>query len=105
MITLLLAAAAAVSTPAAAPVLAVDAAPAAATLAAAKFSSSATSIGDLLDNPLTKAVLVKHAALLVSNPQIDMARSMTLKQVQGFAGDALTDDLLAKIDADLAIIK
>jgi hypothetical protein len=39
-----------------------------------------------------------------SNPQIDMARSMTLKQVQGFAPDQFTDETLAKIDADLAKI-
>jgi hypothetical protein len=36
------------------------------------------------------------------NPQIEMARSMTLKQIQGFAGDAITDEVLAKVDADLA---
>ena len=34
-----------------------------------------------------------------------MARAMTLKQIQGFASDMLTDDALAKIDADLARIK
>jgi para-nitrobenzyl esterase len=38
------------------------------------------------------------------NPQIDMARSMTLKQIQQFAGDQITDDVLAKVDADLAKI-
>jgi hypothetical protein len=33
-----------------------------------------------------------------------MARGMTLKQIQQFAGDAVTDEALAKIDADLAKI-
>ncbi len=55
-----------------------------------------------LITPAAKAVLEKHIPALVSNPQIEMARSMTLKQIQGFAGDALTDAKLADIDADLA---
>ena len=88
---------------AAAPALAIEAAPAAAP-APAKFSTATTTIGELLDNPATKAVLEKYAAAMVGNPQIDMARAMTLKQIQGFAGDALTDEVLAKIDADLAAI-
>lgn len=78
-------------------------APAAATAAPA-YSTSETSIGDLLDNPATKAVLDKHMPGFAGNPQIDMARGMTLKQIQQFAGDAVTDDALAKIDADLAKI-
>ncbi len=88
----------------AAPVFAADPAPAAAP-AAAVLSTSATSIGDLLDNAAAKAVLMKHIPALVSNDQIDMARSMTLKDIQAFAGDTLTDEALAKIDADLAAIK
>jgi len=76
----------------------------AAAAAAAKFSTADSSIGTLLDNPETKAVLEKHIPQFVSNPQIEMAKAMTLKQIQGYAGDALSDDTLAKIDADLAKI-
>lgn len=100
---LAVAAAAAPLVLAAAPALAIEAAPAAAP-APAKFSTATTTIGELLDNPVTRAVLEKHAAAMVGNPQIDMARAMTLKQIQGFAGDALTDEVLARIDADLAAI-
>ncbi len=81
----------------------VQAADTAATVAAAPaYSSTATDIGTLLDNPTTKAVLVKYVPELVNNPQIGMARGMTLKQVQSYAGDTLTDEMLAKIDTDLA---
>lgn len=73
--------------------------------AAAKFNSADSSIGTLLDNPQAKAVLEKHIPEFISNPQIEMARAMTLKQIQGFAGDALSDEVLAKVDADLAKIK
>jgi hypothetical protein len=97
----------------AAPALAADApAPATATppapaaaAGAVKYTSADTPIGTLLDDPAAKAVLVKHMAPFVANPQIEMARSLTLKQIQGYAGDAITDDTLAKIDADLAKIK
>ncbi|MDE2410153.1 MAG: hypothetical protein KGM18_00095 [Sphingomonadales bacterium] len=79
--------------------LAADA-PAAAAKAA--YSTADTDLGTLLDNPATKAVLSKYIADMISNPQIDMARSMTLRQLQSYAGDKLTDDTLAKIDAELA---
>lgn len=74
----------------------------AATPAASAYSTGATDIGTLLDNPDTKAVLQKHLPGFADNPQIEMARSMTLKQIQGFAGDAITDEALARVDADLA---
>jgi para-nitrobenzyl esterase len=96
----LAAAAAAVS---AAPAFAADPAPVAAP--AAKLSTADTTIGDLLDNPAAKAVLAKHIPALIGNAQIDMARSMTLRQIQPMAGDTLSDELLAKIDLELAAIK
>jgi hypothetical protein len=68
----------------------------------AKLSTADTDLGTLLDNPGAKAVLQKYIPQMISSPQIDMARSMTLKQLQGYAGDMLTDDTLTKIDAELA---
>ena len=100
---LLLAVAAAAATISAAPAFAID--PPAPAAAAVKLTTADTSIGDLLDNPTTKAVLMKHVPTLAGNAQIEMARSMTLKQIQSYAGDALSDEVLAKIDVDLAAIK
>ena len=37
-----------------------------------------------------------------TNPQIDMARGMTFKQIQSFAPDMIKDEMLAKLDADLS---
>ena len=68
----------------------------------AKYSSNDTDLGTLLDNPGTKAVLMKYIPTMIANPQIDMARSMTLKQLQSYAADQLPDATLAKIDVDLA---
>ncbi len=87
----------------AAPLSVVSAGTAAAATAPA-FSTSDSSIGTLLDNPATKAILQKYLPDLVSNPQIEMARGMTLKQIQSYSADTVTDDVLAKIDADLAKI-
>lgn len=69
---------------------------------AAAFSTAATDIGTLIDNPATKAVLDKHMPGFADNPQIAMARAMTLKQIQSFAADQITDAKLTAIDADLA---
>ncbi len=68
------------------------------------FSTAGTDIGTLLDNPQTRAVLDKHMPSFAANPQIEMARAMTLRQIQSFAADMLTDEVLAKVDADLAKI-
>jgi hypothetical protein len=74
----------------------------AAPAAAARYSTADTELGTLMDNPQTKAVLDKYIAPMMNNPQIAQARGMTLKALQTYAGPMLTDDVLAKIDADLA---
>ena len=92
------------------PALAADApaaaasAPAAADAPKVAFSVADTDVGTLLDNPATKAVLDKLLPGLSTNPQIDMARAMTLKQVQGYAPDKIKDEDLVKVDAELAKI-
>ncbi|HEX7873290.1 MAG TPA: hypothetical protein VF475_10295 [Sphingobium sp.] len=77
-------------------------APAAPAAAASAYSVESTDIGTLLDNPATKAVLDKYLPGFSSNPQIDMARSMTLKTVQQYSPDTMTDATLEKVQADLA---
>lgn len=70
--------------------------------AAAKYTTAATPLGTLMDDPAAKAVLEAHVPQLVANEQIQMARQITLKDIQGFAPNVLSDELLAAIDADLA---
>jgi hypothetical protein len=78
------------------------AAPAAPAASAAAYSTATTELGTLLDDPAAKAIIDKHIPELSSNPQIEMARSMTLKTIQAYAADQITDEKLALIDADLA---
>jgi hypothetical protein len=68
------------------------------------YSTTTTDIGTLMDNPETKAVLEKIIPEVIANPQFEMARPMTLKAVQIYAAEALTDEKLAAIDAELAKI-
>ena len=69
--------------------------------AGAPYTTADTTIGSLLDDPAAKAILDKHMPGFSGNPQVEMARSMTLKQIQGFAPDQISDEVLAKVDADL----
>ena len=83
-----------------APAMAFAQDPAATTQAA--YSTSETEIGTLLDDPAAKAVLVKIVPEMATNDQIEMARAMTLKDIQQYAPDEVTDQVLAAIDEDLA---
>ncbi len=76
-------------------------APAAST-ASGKYSVDETTLGTLLDDPAAKAVLIKHVPAIVSNDQVEMARGFTLKSLQNYAADQLTDAKLTAINADLA---
>jgi len=66
------------------------------------LTTADTPIGDLLDNPQAKAVLTKYLPEVVNSDQIDMARGMSLKAIQSYASDQITDAKLAQIDAELA---
>lgn len=66
------------------------------------YSTENSSIGELIENPETKAIFDKYLPGVSSNEQFEMAKAMTLRQVQSYAPDQFTDEALAKIDADLA---
>jgi para-nitrobenzyl esterase len=80
------------------------AAPAPAATKAAHYSTATTEIGTLLDDPAAKALLDKHIPGMSSNEQVDMARGMTLKDIQQYSPDQITDKVLADLDADFAKI-
>jgi para-nitrobenzyl esterase len=70
--------------------------------AARSYSTAETDIGTILDDPAAKAVVGKYLLATIANPQIEMARSLTLKALQQYSPDTITDEVLAKIDADFA---
>lgn len=67
------------------------------------YATKLTPLGDMMDDPAAKAVLNKYIPDVVGNPQIGMARGMTLLALRQYV-PTLTDDLLAKIDGDLAAL-
>ncbi|MPS68057.1 MAG: hypothetical protein E2586_06150 [Novosphingobium sp.] len=82
-------------------------APAAATIATAKaatprYTAQDTDIGTLLDDPEARTVLEKYLPEIVKSDQIAMARGMTLRAIQQYSADQITDAKLAAIDAELA---
>ncbi len=68
------------------------------------YTTEDSTIGDLLDNPATKAVLAKHLPEVVNGEGINQARGMTLPAIQQFSQGKITDEALAAIDKDLAAI-
>ncbi|MET0307569.1 MAG: hypothetical protein ABW023_02580 [Sphingomonas sp.] len=85
-----------------APAPATPAAPAA---AVAKFNLD-TPIEALVADEKAKAVLAADLQTdVTANPSYDQFKAMSLRQVQPFAPDKLTDELLKKVEADLAAIK
>lgn len=69
---------------------------------APKYTTTDTDIGTLLDNPETKAIIEKNIPGMTTNPQIDMARGMTLRGIQAYAADQVTDARLAAIDTEFS---
>jgi hypothetical protein len=79
-----------------------SAALATATAAARPYTSSETPIGVLLDDPTARAVLVKHLPGVSTDSRIGGARGMTLRAIQSYAPQAITNEILVAIDADFA---
>lgn len=76
---------------------------------AAKYSSSTTALGVLIADPAAKAVLAKHIPQLLEKSDIaERATGMTLKEMQdalrAYSPDLLSDEVLARIDQDLAAL-
>ena len=93
------------NTPAPAPAPTAAPAPAATPASTAKFNLD-TPIEALVADEKAKAVLATDlGADVTANPSYESFKAMSLRAVQPFAPDKLTDALLAKIETDLAAIK
>jgi hypothetical protein len=68
----------------------------------AAYSVSSTQIGTLLDDPAAAAVLKRMIPTVYANEMFQQnGRPLTLKDVQQYEPDALSDANLAKIQAEL----
>ena len=78
--------------------------PAGAVASTAKFNLE-TPIEALIADAKAKAVLDADIPGLTSHPALDQFKAMSLHAVQPFSNGALTDDMLKKVETDLAAIK
>ncbi|WP_223508367.1 MULTISPECIES: hypothetical protein [unclassified Pseudomonas] len=60
-----------------------------------------STLGELLDNAETKAILEKRLPGISSHPQIMMGRGFALKAVAPFSGGLINETVLGEVDADL----
>jgi hypothetical protein len=64
-----------------------------------------TPIEALMADERAKAVVVKHLAGIDQHPAYDQFKALSLKSLAPFSQGLITDEVLAKIAADLAAIK
>lgn len=70
-----------------------------------KYSLAKNTIGELVKNEQTKAVLNKFIPDLVANPQLEQGYEMHFADVVQYVPDQLTPEKLKAIDAELAKLK
>jgi hypothetical protein len=97
--------AAAQTAPAPAPAPVAAPAPAATPAASAAKFNLDTPLQEILANEAAKAVLDKDLPGLTGLPQLEMIKGLSLRQLQPYSDGKLTDEVLAKTEADLAAIK
>lgn len=66
------------------------------------YSTATTTIGELLGDPKTRAVIDRHFPSLADHPQAGMMRGMTLQDIQPFSDGGIQDEQLEAVDQDLA---
>ena len=63
-----------------------------------------TNLGELLDNPQSRAVLDEHVPSLATHPQIAFARGMTLRAVIPFSNGAVDEEKVLAVQAAFAAL-
>ena len=67
----------------------------------AKYSTTKQTIGELVKNEKTKAVMTKHLPDLVANPQLEQGYEMKFPDIVQYVPE-LTPEKLKAVDEDLA---
>ena len=66
-----------------------------------KYSIQTSTLGQLLDNPATKAIFEKDFPEVAHHPQISEGLGLTLPEVVQYLPDVVTPEKLAAMDAEL----
>ena len=89
---------------AATPAMAQAPAEPAATTPAHKYSIQTSTLGELADNPQTKAIFEKYFPEVLHHPQFNEGLGLTLPDVVQYLPDVVTPPKLAAMDAELKAI-
>lgn len=73
-----------------------------ATTCSRPYTTAKTTIDTLMGDPAALEIFKKDLPDVAGNDQIRMAGAMTMKDIQQYVPDQLTDASLAALDADLA---
>ena len=71
---------------------------------APKYSIQTSTLGQLLDNPVTKAIFEKDFPEVAHHPQISEGLGLTLPEVVQYLPDVVTPPKLAAMDEELKAI-
>ena len=71
---------------------------------ATPYSVQTTKIGTLLDTPALLVIFKKYLPEIVSNPQVDEGRDLTLPEIVQYVPDIVTPEKLAAIDTELKAV-
>ncbi len=71
---------------------------------ATKYSIKTSKLGELIDNPQTKAIFEKYFPEVVNHPQINEGLDLTMPDVVQYLPDVVTPEKLAAMDAELKAI-
>jgi hypothetical protein len=80
-------------------------APAAAATAPASRLNLDTPVEAIMADAKGKTVIDANLPQLAGHPSYDMFKGMSLRQLQSYAADQLTDPVLAKVGTELAAVK
>ena len=73
-------------------------------VAAPKYSIQTSTLGQLVENPATKALLEKYFPEVAHHPQFNEGLGLTLPDVVQYLPDVVTPPKLAAMDAELKAI-
>jgi para-nitrobenzyl esterase len=66
------------------------------------FTTATVLMGDILDDPAAKAIVARHLPALTNNDQVAAMRTLTLRNLQAFVPQLITDSALAAIDDEFS---
>jgi hypothetical protein len=71
---------------------------------ATKYSIKTSKLGELINNPQTKAIFEKYFPEVLNHPQINEGLDLTMPDVVQYLPDVVTPEKLAAMDAELKAI-